>query len=565
MPWPDGGPWVLATTSASVDWQPAAAALAAASTVRVAALVFGAESPPGQLLLGELATFLQAGDGAADPLSVDEAVALVRTLARTHGLVLVVGVPGLLVPTGRAGWTLMDLAVAVSAPVVVITGTGPDAANHTTLALGAVAGHGLTAAVITVDDPLSDPNRTDTAAADAAGPGRDPVVGDRAETAVNAQRDDAAQAEAAGQNGRTEPDSDAEQPAAAPQDEESDSASAPADPPPVPDHEAGMPVRPAGRIPADLTDHTDDFPTAAKQWLHPLLHASAGRPKAETPPPPPQPLPPPATASGKRVVLLLAGVFVSMSLVVCGLAFCQPTARTVATLEQVTIEPAPRTKEPERPRPRPRPRPVSDVCPQNQGRVTPTTPNRATTKRVNAAWKRIEIWLAAHAPATRRSLQPPADAKRIDAAQRRMSVAFPADLVASLRRHDGVSHNRGTAFTLPFFYGPMAVSDIPAEWLTLCGVVVEVFGQQDSTWWDKAFVPFASSGDGGNLFVDQRPGSHSRVGEFYNEDGVSFEEWPASVTELLEKTADSLETGRAFGGSYRPKVTKQGVLEWDVH
>src|SRR5689334_8972405 len=153
VPWPDGGPWVLATTSASVDWQPAAAALAAASTVRVAALVFGAESPPGQLLLGEIATFLQAGDGAADPLSVDEAVALVRTLARTHGLVLVVGVPGLLVPTGRAGWTLMDLAVAVSAPVVVVSGTGPDAANHTTLALGAVAGHGLTAAVITVGDP----------------------------------------------------------------------------------------------------------------------------------------------------------------------------------------------------------------------------------------------------------------------------------------------------------------------------------------------------------------------------------------------------------------------------
>jgi hypothetical protein len=150
VPWPDGGPWALATTSATVDWQPAAAALAAASTVRVAALTFGAQERPGELLLAELATFLQVGDGAADPLSVDEAAALVRTLARTHGLVLVVGVPGLLVPVGRAGWTLMDLAVAVSAPVVVITGTGPDAANHTTLALGAVAAHGLAATVITV-------------------------------------------------------------------------------------------------------------------------------------------------------------------------------------------------------------------------------------------------------------------------------------------------------------------------------------------------------------------------------------------------------------------------------
>src|SRR3954468_3880400 len=75
--WPDGGPWALATTSASLPWQPAAAALAAASTVRVAAVVFGATDPPGDLLLGELATFLQAGDGGADPLSVDEAAGLV--------------------------------------------------------------------------------------------------------------------------------------------------------------------------------------------------------------------------------------------------------------------------------------------------------------------------------------------------------------------------------------------------------------------------------------------------------------------------------------------------------
>ncbi|MGW4943341.1 SMI1/KNR4 family protein [Actinoplanes sp. NPDC004185] len=630
MPWPDGGPWVLATTSASVDWQPAAAALAAASTVRAAALVFGAATPPGQLLLGELATFLQAGDSAADPLSVDEAVALVRTLARTHGLVLVVGVPGLLVPAGRAGWTLMDLAVAVSAPVVVVTGTGPDAANHTTLALGALAGHGLTAAVITVgDEPSGATAQSDNAGQEAgpgreagpgerAGPGReagpeqDAGLGQRAEPDQEAEtRQEAGPGERAGPGQEAGPGerSELEQEAGTAQAERSESdqidqsgesaegatgapsagdataagsaarpeASDPetADTPPVPDHEAGMPVTPAGRIPAEPTDHTEDFPTAARQWLHPLLHASAGRPKAENPPPPPQPLPPPATASGKRVVLLLAGVFVSMSLVVCGLAFCQPTLRTEATLEQVTIQPAPRTKaterepEPEldteRPVPAPPTRPVSDVCPQNQARVTPTAPDRATTKRVNAAWKRIETWLAAHAPATRRSLQPPADTKRIDAAQRRMSVAFPADLVASLRRHDGVIHDKGAAFTLPFFYGPMPVRDIPGEWLTLCGVLVEVFGQQDSTWWDKAFVPFASSGDGGNLFVDQRPGSHSRVGEFYNEDGVSFEDWPASVTELLEKTADSLESGRPFGNSYRPRVTRQGVLEWDVH
>jgi len=515
--WPEGGPWALATTSATVDWQPVVAALAAASTVRVAALVFGAGAQPGELLLGELATCLRVGDGAADPLSVDEAAALVRTLARTHGLVLAVGVPGLLVPLGGAGWTLMDLAVAVSAPVVVVTGTGPDAANHTTLALAAAAGHGLAATVVTVGGPATPPTAASTPAHAAA------VVD------------------------------------AAPVDE----APAPA----TDAFEAGIPVTPAGRIPAELPGRPAEFAGAARGWLDPVLHASAGRPKADTPPPPRQPLPPPATAGGKRVVLVLAGVFVSMSLVVCGLAFCQPTAtlHTEASLEAVATDPGPRiAKRDSFIAPAPQPRPVDDVCPQNQGRIIPAEPDRATVKRVNAAWKRIEVWLAAKAPATRRSLRPPATETAIDAAQRRMSVAFPADLVASLRRHDGVAYS-GAAFTLPFFYEPMPVKRIPDTWRSLCTSLAQVFDAAESTWWDKAFVPFASSGDGGNLFVDLRPGGHGRVGEFFNETGVSFSRWPGSVAELLEKTADSLETGRPFDHTYQPRVTKEDALVWDIN
>jgi cell wall assembly regulator SMI1 len=262
---------------------------------------------------------------------------------------------------------------------MVVTGTGPDAAIHTMLALGAAAAHGLAGTVITVGEPATP--------------------------------------------GAATPD---------------------------PGVEGGMPVAPAGRIPADAGSQPDDFDTFEPD------------------------------------------------------AFVTPKPSVA----------------------------VGEVCPQNQGRVTPARPDRATTERVNAAWKRIEVWLAEHAPATRRSLRPPAAAKTIDAAQRRMSVGFPADLVASL--------------------------------LSLCSAMVDGFGAADSTWWDRAFVPFASSVDGGNLLVDQRPGSHGRVGEFFNEEGVDFKEWPGSVAGLLEKTAASLETGRPFGGSYQPRVTGAGVLEWDI-
>lgn len=563
--WPDGGPWALATTSATVDWQPAAAALAAASAVRVAALVFGGDEPPGELLRGELATFLQAMDGSADPLSVDEAAALVRTLARTHGLVLVVGVPGLLVPVGQAGWTLMDLAVAVSAPVVVVTGTGPDSANHTSLALSAVSGHGLAGTVITVGGP-----EAPGAPATEAGPANAGAPTDAGTTVSVAESADAAQAGGAATTGAARPAGDLA-PADAVAAGDAASATGSTSPADAADHEAGMPVTPAGRIPGDVGIRGDSFAAAAREWLDPLLHASAGRPKADIAPPTPQPLPPPATASGKRVVLLLAGVFVSMSLVVCGLAFCDRTVSTETEIRMLesTVEPLLPDAYPDTdsgtdtgivPEPT---RAVGDVCPRNTAGITPTVPDRATTKRVNAAWKRIEVWLAAHAPASRRSLRPPATAKEIAAAQRRMSVAFPADLVASLLRHDGVT-SRGAAFTLPFFYDPLSVGEIVPEWLSLCEVLANVPGTQESTWWDKSFVPFASSGDGGNLLVDQRPGNHGRVGDFFNEEGVSFEAWPGSVAELLEKTAQSLESGRPYDNRYRPTVTREGVLDWDI-
>jgi hypothetical protein len=77
-------------------------------------------------------------------------------------------------------------------------------------------------------------------------------------------------------------------------------------------------------------------------------------------------------------------------------------------------------------------------------------------------------------------------------------------------------------------------------------------------------VPFAQDGSGGCLFTDQRAGGHGRVGEFYPEDGTSFERWPASFVELLEGTAKSLETGRPYAGNYRPKVGADGLLDWDI-
>jgi cell wall assembly regulator SMI1 len=480
--WPDGGLWIVASTSGDVDWQVAAAAVAAAANVRVAVLAIGPDQRPGDLLAGRVATWLVAGDGGTDPLSAEDVAGLVRVLRRTHGLVLAAG-PGLLMPLGRDDWTLTDLAVALSAPVVVVTGAGPDARNHTTLALGALSGRGVKAAVV----------------------------------AIGADDDD-----------------------------------------------DGLPVAPAGRIPADAADRPDEFAGAAPDWLDPILHATGPRPKADKPPPPQG-----RTVGGRRVVLVLMAVFLSAVVLACGLAFLNRPASQgeegwrFETTVQVTAEARAMTPRPVFPVPSavPRPtRPATAVCPQNRPGVMPARVTAATRRRVDAAWKRIEDWLARHAPASRRALRPPATAARIDRAQRQMSVAFPADLVASLRRHDGVS---SMGFDLPPFYNPMAVDAIVADRTVSCEVMANLESAQNG-WWDPGFVPFAADGSGGCLLVDQRPGGHGRVGDFDPENSTHFENWPASVTELLEGTARSLETGRPYAGRYRPQVSPGGALDWAI-
>jgi len=483
VPWPGGGPWIVAGTSAGVDWQTAAAALAAAGQVRVAAVAVGPVPPPGDLLLGRVSTWLQVSDGGDDPPSVEDVAGVVATLWETHGLVLVTAVPGLLVPVGAGGWTLADLAAALSAPVVVVTDSGPDAANHTTLALGALAGRGIMAAVITVGATADDEN---------------------------------------------------------------------------------LPVTPAGRIPADAADRPDEFTASAPGWLNPILHATRGRPRTTTPPEAP---PPGTTVSGRRVVLALLAIFASAVVAACGLALVNRTdtragqglrfTTTVGPAQghaAVSAQPAPR---PTTPRPT---LAATAVCPQYAAGVIPARADAATRSRINAAWKRIENWLARHAPKSRRALRPPATAERIDQIQRQMSVAFPADLVASLLRHNGVA---AMGFDLPPFFSPMSVDEIASDWVVSCGVMANVTMGSDD-WWHKAFVPFAADGGGGCLLVDQRAGGHGRVGEFYPEDGTGFERWPASITELLEKTARSLETGRPYENRYAPKVDAEGALDWEI-
>lgn len=66
-----------------------------------------------------------------------------------------------------------------------------------------------------------------------------------------------------------------------------------------------------------------------------------------------------------------------------------------------------------------------------------TSSARLPAMTVDEAWDGIEDWLRANAPGSHSGLPPPAAPGKIQAAQDTTGCAFPAELAASLARHDG--------------------------------------------------------------------------------------------------------------------------------
>ncbi|RSN52909.1 glucan synthase [Amycolatopsis sp. WAC 04182] len=205
---------------------------------------------------------------------------------------------------------------------------------------------------------------------------------------------------------------------------------------------------------------------------------------------------------------------------------------------------------------------VDSGCRLGQGPATLDPVPAATTRRVNAAWDRVERWLKTHAPTTAASLRPPATFARIAQTQRETGVPLPAELVAFLLRHDGVS-GVGESFALPPFHHLASTETIASQAKVMCEVLISS-GWDDSvgSWWHGRFVPVAVDGGGDGLFLDQRTGT-GRLGDWNHEGSVSFDHRPATLTELLEQTATALETGGPADGGYRPVVTGNRALDWE--
>jgi cell wall assembly regulator SMI1 len=183
---------------------------------------------------------------------------------------------------------------------------------------------------------------------------------------------------------------------------------------------------------------------------------------------------------------------------------------------------------------------------------------------VTEAWVRIEDWMRRHAPASATKLAGPVAAGSIARGEAQVGLAFPAELVESLRRHDGLTE---WANVLPEA-APLGVGEIVEQYRERMEIAPSVDGftpyrPDAEAWWNALWVPFGEA-DGDLQVIDLRPGpGHGRVGVAPHDNPADFADaWP-SLGAYLAAVADSLDTGTAVGYWY-PYLTADEMLWWDL-
>lgn len=190
---------------------------------------------------------------------------------------------------------------------------------------------------------------------------------------------------------------------------------------------------------------------------------------------------------------------------------------------------------------------------------------------VRRAWADIHAWVTRWAPADAPAFNPPVQETDIRAAQDKIGVTFPEELVASLSCHDGLLPNS----TVMPVSSPLSAARIADHW-QMCAEIAQwtsslppVPGANTSDsrepWWHPLWVPWAES-DGYAQVIDLRPGPHQRrLGTAGNSWDGDFEDpvdtWPHLAAHLTA-VARALREGGSVGGN-NPYLTVDDRLWWD--
>lgn len=189
---------------------------------------------------------------------------------------------------------------------------------------------------------------------------------------------------------------------------------------------------------------------------------------------------------------------------------------------------------------------------------------------IEESWARVTAWLAANAPASYATLRPSALPAELDACERDLKVALPAELRRLLLVSNGAAgfgaddtYHR-EAWFLPGGHRLLSAAELADDSRGLVEIMSGLgFASLMGSWWHPQWVLFGRHVAGNGMAIDQRPGpGQGAVGEFENEGSIKFT-LGASLGEYVAKVADSIENGTVFL-SCRPLVDDDGSLDWEV-
>lgn len=134
-------------------------------------------------------------------------------------------------------------------------------------------------------------------------------------------------------------------------------------------------------------------------------------------------------------------------------------------------------------------------------------------------WDRLERALATHAPKLLASLQPGASERELRTLEAALGLSLPADLCASLRRHNGQRLKPDVALIDGFFLGDVQmIADDWQDWLDRMsdptfGLPTKPARGVRKAWWHRGWIPFTFDGHANSYCVDLQPAAGGTVGQ----------------------------------------------------
>ena len=185
-----------------------------------------------------------------------------------------------------------------------------------------------------------------------------------------------------------------------------------------------------------------------------------------------------------------------------------------------------------------------------KGSVPVSAPAIKQSDDIDVSWKRIEDWIRTHAK-TWKPLTKGATDKQIERAAAELGIAFPNDLKASMRRHNG-SDDLIPGEGCHYFLMPLAELIADTKMMNEMaddGDFDESKAKPDKgvrkAWWHRGWLPFASNGGGDYYCLDLDPakgGTAGQVISFFHESGERVLMSP-SLRKWLFDFANELEAG----------------------